>query len=165
MEHRGNHPLVHLFFANDGTLYGYRLNDLYIIDVVTGLATLVGSGPNSNFSDGCSCPYSIDLEKAVEPASACLGDTITYRFTTRNLSLTTVDSVDFADVFDNNLTIIAVNLALGGTITNGGVGTNVLEISNMTVPEDSASFIVQVVVNGGAGSVASNQALRDRWRK
>ncbi|HMU02365.1 MAG TPA: hypothetical protein PJ990_02025, partial [Saprospiraceae bacterium] len=65
-----------LFFDSFGNLFGYGSygnfdQDKFVsINKVTGEISLLSQGPLSSGQDGCACPYTLQLQKIVEPEVA-----------------------------------------------------------------------------------------------
>lgn len=139
-----------LFFDALGQLWAYgrqvgntQQQDLFSIDLTTGATTYIVTGPATNGNDGCSCPYIVDLGKTIGVASVPQCETFTITYPISNLSGTTQSGIDFVDTLPMGFTIEQiVNNPFGGTIT--GIGTNQLNIDNMTLPLGVDDLIVEV---------------------
>ncbi len=98
-----------LFFDVFGNLYGYGsyqslVQDKFVsIDKITGAITLLGQGPTSTGQDGCACPYSIQLQKEVQPDTATVCTYVNYTFTFYNGSGITNQDVLFSDTLPQGL--------------------------------------------------------------
>jgi gliding motility-associated-like protein/uncharacterized repeat protein (TIGR01451 family) len=156
------YPMGALFFDAFGVLYGYGSDQLYRIEIPSGVVRWVANGPQSGARDGCSCPYTISLNKEVVPRNACSGDTVEYVFTIANQTGTTVSGVDLIDHLPLHLTITQVLNTLGGTIQPGtGVGTQQLRINDMVLSNPSNEVVIKAVISSTlfGGVYLKNQAF------
>ncbi len=147
------------FFDSFGRLWLYGLrrtgghqDTLYRInDVGTGRPVAVAQGPDVIHSDGASCPFTIGMEKRVNPVIACAGSTVTYRATITNRAITVEDqreageavTADFLDQLPaDGRTFVAGSLVnpFGGEANDYG-GTRRLRIDGLRIPHDSTATI------------------------
>lgn len=97
------------------------------------------------FQDGCSCPFTIRLEQEVLPEKAYPCTEIRYTTRIYNLSKTEQNNLVFRDSFPEGFEILEiVKNPYGGEVT--GVGTNRLNISNISAPYGIDSIMVRVYV-------------------
>ena len=154
-----------MFFNSFGELFGYGRpqggsfqNSLYQFDKVTGAATFITDGPTAQGNDGCSCPYTININKEVFPLEANPCDTIEYKFTISNLSQFVQNGINFTDIFPDEISLLEiVQNPFGGNIISG-IGTNQLIIENMTLPMGKNELIVKAQISVYAQGSLSNQA-------
>ena len=155
-----------LFFNSFGELFAYGRpqggsfqNTLYQFDKTTGEATLIKEGPTAQGNDGCSCPYTININKEVFPTEVFPCDTIEYKFTISNLSQDIQNGINFTDFLPDAITVLEiVKNPFGGNIVSG-VGTNQLIIENMILPKGNNELIIKALVNVYAQGELSNQAM------
>lgn len=154
-----------IFFDAFGNLYGYGSslgsgiqNTFFAIDKSTGEVTIEATGPPAQRSDGCSCPYTVQMKKRVEPAQAIPCSELTYYFELANASGRTQVDLTFEDVFPEGFLITAIDNPVGGTITGGGAGTSRLRIDSIDLPEGRSVLAVTVAVPEEAFGVYKNQA-------
>ena len=153
-----------MFFDSFGNLFGYGnapntnvATQFFRLNKNTGEITLEATGPEATGKDGCSCPYTIKLQKTVFPETAFPCTEVTYSFEIANLSAQTQYGINFYDHLPSNLSIAEiVQNPFQGDLS--GVGTNVLQIDDMTVPVGIDSIIVKVYVEEGAEGWYNNQA-------
>ncbi len=138
---------------------------LYRIDDITAATpVVVADGPEVGNSDGASCPFTLGLEKTVEPGAACAGTTVTYRYDVTSEAIEWPDrspppatrpeaadavNVDFEDQLpDDGRTFVAGTLVnpFGGDVLDYG-GTDRLVIEDFDVP------------HGGRGTIRVDVAL------
>ncbi len=156
--------LSSLFFDVNGNLWGYGsdggpggVNDLFFINKNTGNVTYVTSGPSAAGTDGCSCPYAVELLKDVSADTVRQCGTFQYTFTILNASGST-QTIDLTDSMPTDFTVTnVISNPYGGTVN--GLGTNQFDITGMTVPIGRDSIIVEVQVsNNPTLGVYNNQA-------
>jgi uncharacterized repeat protein (TIGR01451 family) len=164
-----------VFFDAFGRLWLYGSGDepgtqdtLYRIDDVgAGAPVEVAGGPAVTNSDGASCPFTVGLDKTVDPAAACAGEEVTYRYTVTN-EVTGERSVtaDFLDDLpDDGRTFVAGSLVnpFGGQVNAYG-GTDRLAITDLEIPsETTADIQVRVLLPPDlpAGTVLNQASLED----
>ncbi|MEM8559203.1 MAG: hypothetical protein AAGG50_15385, partial [Bacteroidota bacterium] len=152
-----------LWFNSYGELFGRRGLDgsFYQFDLVSGAATVVSTGASSQFNDAASCPYAVGFTKETSQSVVDPGETFTYTFTLFNNGLE-LTGIDFLDEIPSGLTFVdgTLSTTLGGTANSFG-GTNRLEITNMTLPANTASTItVDVFIPPAAPATTfGNQAV------
>lgn len=154
-----------IFFDAFGNLYGYgssigtnSQNTFFSIDKTTGRLTIEATGPPAQRSDGCSCPYTVQMKKRAAPHRAIPCSELTYYFELANASGRTQLDLTFDDVFPEGFLITGIDNPAGGTITAGGPGTNRLRIEGINLPEGLSILSVTVAVPEGAYGVYKNQA-------
>lgn len=139
-----------LFFDSFGNLYGYgaystfEQNKFVSINKVTGQIQLLAEGPLSTGQDGCACPYTIELQKTVEPAMTFPCTKVIYNFIVSNASGTTRSGISLSDQLPEGLRALRVVVnPFGG---NDSMTENTLTIHNMTVPigVDTIKVLVEV---------------------
>jgi uncharacterized repeat protein (TIGR01451 family) len=169
------------FFDNFGRmwLYGSRAtagtqDTLYRVDQVgSDSPDVVAHGPAVFNSDGASCPFSIGLDKTVDPAVACAGTTVTYRYEVRSEALDpipreggTVTSADFVDELpDDGRTFVAGSLVnpFGGDANAYG-GTGTLRIDTAQIPFGQSGTIevdVALPADTPPGTLMNQARLED----
>ncbi len=153
-----------LYFDAFGKMFGYgnAQNDnnartFFGIDKETGIVTNLGTGPNTSSKDGCACPFTIDLLKNVTPRQLVPCTEIAYAFEVSNLSGAEITGVNLADTMPSDFIIVRVDKnPYGGTVS--GLGTNILNIDNMTIPLGQDSLVVIVEPQPFAQGIYKNQA-------
>jgi len=140
-----------LFFDSYGKLYGVDPSKMAFgkIDINTGQSQVLSSnGLFLNFADGCSCPYSIEMQKTTDSKTYNSGDTITYTFTIQNSTNLYLNKVLFSDTMNSKLKIIDILNLKSGTIRKGtGKGTNILVVDDYIIPKGQTIFSVKVVAS------------------
>jgi gliding motility-associated-like protein len=154
-----------LFFDAFGNLFAYGnpsttnlATQFYSINKVTGAVTLESTGPVATEKDGCSCPFTIKLQKTVEPELAFPCTEVIYTFEISNVSGQERTGIDFFDEMPLGLTIVEiVNNPFGGNVD--GIGTNQLSITDMTVPLGINQLQVKVYIEENVEGILKNQAI------
>lgn len=153
-----------MFFDPFGNLFGYGNSSttnistqFFRLDKNSGAITLETTGPEATGKDGCSCPYTIKLQKTVYPEITFPCTEVTYAFEIANLSSQTQYGINFYDNLPSNLTITEViQNPYQGNLS--GIGTNILQIDDMTIPVGIDSIVVKVYIEEGSEGLYNNQA-------
>jgi uncharacterized repeat protein (TIGR01451 family) len=155
-----------LFFDAYGNLFAYGSptaiqdqNSLYKINPATGVSTLLTRGQTATSSDGCSCPYTIELSKSVLPEIAQPCTNVEYTFTMVNSSRQIQSGVRLEDNLPSGFTFVSVaaNPIGGNVLSSPGSTTFILD--DFTLPPGTSE--VKIIVNTGnvAAGVYKNQAI------
>ena len=116
------------------------------------------TGPLAQRTDGCSCPYTIELSKFVETPQAVPCTVVEYVFEFANSSGQTQIDLTFEDVFPNEFTIVDIQNPFGGNIISG-VGTSLIRIEGMVIPLGITELVISVEIGQNALGVYGNQAV------
>ncbi|MEM9983805.1 MAG: gliding motility-associated C-terminal domain-containing protein, partial [Bacteroidota bacterium] len=155
-----------LFFDAFGRLYAYGRpnngnlqNTLFELDTLSGVVSVITTGPNANGTDGCSCPYSVELQKKVLTQDTIPCSLVEYRFIVANASGTIQTGLDLTDQLPSGLYFHSlVSNTFGGTLQSQ-TGDTVVSLTNLTVPLGVDSFSVMVYVDTLSTGVFQNQAV------
>lgn len=153
-----------LFFDSFGNLFGYAkhlgepgIKALYQIDKTDGSGTFLLEGPLAAASDGCNCPYRIEMLKSVDPPITTSCSEVTYTFTLANTSEILQEDVRFESIFPPGFTVLSIiDNPYGGNIT--GINTNELIIEDMDITANIDSFKVIVQIDDIPEGVYKSQA-------
>jgi gliding motility-associated-like protein len=152
-----------LFFDSFGNLFGYGsfnslvADKLVAINKNTGLVTLLAQGPASVGQDGCSCPYTLELQKIVTPEVAYPCTEVVYSFVVSNGSGITRGGINLSDAIPSGLILKSViSNPFGGQVSISG---NSLRINNMSVKVGIDTIRVLVEVGSDALGIYKNQAV------
>lgn len=152
-----------LFFDTFGNLYGYGAygtfpQDKFVsINKTNGEIRLIGQGPLSSGQDGCSCPYTLELLKTVEPKITYPCTEVMYTFIISNGSGAVRNGINLEDVLPAGLKVKSLTRnPFGGKVTLSG---NYISIQNMSIPPGVDSIKVSVWVDANAMRIYRNQAL------
>lgn len=154
-----------LFFDSFGSLWGYGnrpgesdARNLYQLNIQTGSVVVRENGPPSPGKDGCSCPYTIQIQKIVTPDLAVSCSEVTYQFLIANLSGSEQIGIDLLDELPSGMTITEiVRNPYGGNVVSG-VGTDELRIENMSITPGIDSMVISVFLEEDMAGVYKNQA-------
>jgi len=155
-----------LFFDARGNLFAYGSptltspqNELYSINPATGASTPLFNGPSAEASDGCSCPYTIDLTKTVEPKQAFPCTEVEYTFEIVNTSQRPHEGIRLEDELPEGFTFVSVSEnPLGGNVLSNP-GDSFFALDDIDLPE--GRFEIKIIVNTGdvAPGIYRNQAV------
>jgi len=155
-----------LFFDAFGNLRGYGSpigvplqNTLYSVNKVTGVITAESMGPEARGNDGCSCPYTVSMNKKVFPEIVDPCAEVEYVFEIANASGEEQTGVSFIDDLPDDLVItdILYNPYIGNI--DSGIGTSLLSISDLVIPTGIDSIIIKVEVAPFSEGIYNNQAV------
>lgn len=155
-----------LYFDAFGELHGYgrpnggnSQNTFYDIDKNTGTMVAITTGPGANQNDGCSCPFTIEMNHWVAPNAAEPCDTVLYYVEIANNSGGDKSGLDLELQLESGLLIdqIVFNPFVG-TIQSG-TGTNLLSIPNVTIPVGVDTMLFTVIVEPQGGGTLTSQAV------
>jgi gliding motility-associated-like protein len=159
--------LAGLFFDPFGMLFSFVDRNLvgdghiYSIDKESGVVVSensflpLGTGGTT---DGCSCPYTVALQKKVFPDEVFPCTEATYSFIISNLSKSDQSNLVFRDTFPDGFVITEVLYnPFGGMVS--GIGGNILTIDHIAPPRGIDSILVKVRIPEDASGVYYNQAV------
>jgi uncharacterized repeat protein (TIGR01451 family) len=143
-----------LFFDAYGNLYAYGSptsfsdqNSLYLINSLTGRATFLTTGAPAQSSDGCSCPYTIELSKSVLPKEALPCTEVEYTFQIVNSSRNQQQGIRLEDRLPPGFTFVRVSAnPIGGDLATQP-GDVIFRLNNLTVPRGTHE--IKIIVNTG----------------
>lgn len=154
-----------LFFDAYGNLFAYGSpnfvapqNRLYSINPETGSSTQLFNGPPAEASDGCSCPYTVELTKSVEPKQTFPCTDVEYTFEIVNTSQRLHEGIRLEDRLPAGFTFVSVSEnPLGGNVLSNP-GDNTFILDDVDLPE--GRFDIKIIVNTGsvASGIYRNQA-------
>jgi hypothetical protein len=154
-----------LFFDAYGKLYAYgsptanvEQNSLYLIDPQTGVSRFLTKGPPVSSSDGCSCPYTVELNKRVEPKITFPCTEVEYTFQFVNTSREAQSGLRFRDVLPPGFTYVAlISNPIGGDVLTLP-GDPVFAMENVLLPIGTSEIKIRVRVGDVPPGVYKNQA-------
>ncbi|HMX41531.1 MAG TPA: hypothetical protein PKD78_14440, partial [Saprospiraceae bacterium] len=156
-----------MFFDAFGNLFAYGSNSpfsddqnsLYQLNTQTGSSRLLSMGEVASASDGCSCPYTVQLTKTVNRPEAFPCTEVEYTFTIANTSGRPQEGLLLDDPLPPGFSFVRVQSnPLGGTV-DSPVGGNRFRISNLSVP--IGTHQIKIIVNTGkvGAGIYRNQAV------
>lgn len=156
-----------LFFDPSGELFGYGRNqndntqdDFFYIDINTGLATFLTTGPSAGGNDGCSCPYTMDfkLYANVDTIHPC--EEFYLRYIVVNTTGLVQTGLTITDTLPAGYEITQITQQAGINGTFSGIGSNIVDYSNVTAPLGISTLRVLVKAPATAlGNYASQATL------
>ncbi len=154
-----------LFFDSFGNLYGYAkhlgqpgIKALYKIDIETGEIEFLLEGPQASGSDGCSCPYRLELLESVEPTQTVSCTEVEYTFVISNASFYTQNQVEFQSDFPLGFELLEVSgNTYGGQIN--GINSSSLTINNMSITSGVDSFKIKIAIGDVVPDNYENQSV------
>lgn len=155
-----------LFFDAYGNLFAYgsptmmgEQNSFYELDTGSGAARLVTTGDVAEASDGCSCPYTIELSKNVSPRSSLACSEVDYTFKIVNTTDRTQTDIVLEDQLPPGFSYVSVvSNPLGGTVTSMP-GDAVFRLENIDLPEGIFEVVVRVNTGNVTPGTYRNQAV------
>lgn len=143
-----------LFFDSKGVLFGYGgvvsssiQNQLIKIDRNPTLAVTIAQGPTASANDGCSCPFSMYLTKATEDSyNVCISELMQFDYVIGNSSNIIPTGVVFRDSFPTGFEIVSMSFSepFGNVASSTGIGTNKIEITDITFSNKQVTFSIYV---------------------
>ena len=155
-----------LFFNAFGNLFAYGAanqtsgqNTLIGINKNTGAFRFLTTGDTASETDGCSCPYTIEITKSVNVESAFPCSQIEYTFAIANSSFIVNSGITFEDVLPPGFKVIRVyNNPFGGIIEINSDSSQ-MAIRDMIIPPGVDSFRVRVEIGEVPLGIYNNQAI------
>lgn len=154
-----------LFFNVHGNLEAYGTQsgaihtELFSIDKTTGSVKLTANGPQSSASDGCSCPYTVDLLKEFSDESIKQCATFEMYLNITNSSQSAIAGVDLEDYLPAGFLITEIlSNPFGGNVVSG-VNSNLLKIEGMTIHEGTDDLVLEVYAGQVEGTFGMQAKL------
>lgn len=153
-----------MFYDAFGNLYGYGRpagatiqNTFYSMNKNTGALTALLTGPPANGNDGCSCPYTVKLQKYATPEVLKPCEKFTYTFRIVNVTGDTLTNLSLQDTLPEGVSYTGlIRNPFGGTVQNQGNG--IIHFNNLEIPLGLDSIIIEAEVNTLARGTYWNQA-------
>ncbi len=161
-----NASIPALFFDARGTLFGIATDNmdmsaiLFEFDLETGEAKRTSIDGNVGDRDACSCPYTLKFFQELSSYEAFPCDQIEVKLTIANLNNTTLREGFIREEFPQNFIIQEVNTPFD-VDEIGGIGDNLLQIGNLTIPPGIHEIIVILEVSSFATGDYEMQANFD----
>ncbi|MEO1258229.1 MAG: DNRLRE domain-containing protein [Bacteroidota bacterium] len=148
-------------YGDDTDSAGSEQETLLKVDPGTGVVTPIGTGPETDQNDGCSCAYGLGFSKSVSTSSINHGDIFTYTFTFYNQTGSPLNNLTFNDELHsgflwNSEPQNVTGLTLGATSINGMANAN-FTITDLPLG-NTGSFTIDVVAPPGYCGSYANQA-------
>lgn len=157
-----------IFFDQAGNLYAYGSTNgetdstVFRLNKNTGQVLETFSGPKSGGStDGCGCPYTIDLEKSVTPLETIACSEIIVTYDLINRSGAGRSGIHLRDSFPSDFIITEIESNIFLATINSGVGTNILDLTNVSTPIGTYPLHVHIQVPENYIGEVATQAIID----
>ncbi len=155
-----------LFFDAYGNLFAYGStsvfgdqNRLFEINPDSGVARLLIAGEAASSSDGCSCPYTVELLKTVVPEVTSPCSNVEYTFEFVNSSRRPHVGMRFEDKLPNGFTFVAIkDNPLNGNVLSQP-GDDFFLLDNFNLPTGNHKLTIIVNVGDQPAGKYSNQAV------
>lgn len=154
-----------LFFNAYGDLYAYGSpsinsdqNSLYKIDINTGASTFLTKGDPATASDGCSCPYTVELRKTVMPGRTLPCTQVEYTLEIVNRSNRTQEGIRLEDHLPAGFTFVGLSEnPLGGNLLSVP-GDDWFILDAVDLPPGEFKIKIRVYIGQVNPGVYNNQA-------
>ncbi|MGK0388079.1 MAG: hypothetical protein ACI94Y_000807 [Maribacter sp.] len=135
-----------LIFDSQSSLYGFgsstaglnpTQNRLYSINAFGGgVSQVLVNFSEAIYSDGCSCPFSFSFTSEIPLTGIyCNNDLKAFTLTIENNAFIAVEGITLTDTFPDGMIIEEISSTFMGNISAGtGLGSNILEISELLIP-------------------------------
>jgi len=153
-----------LFFDTFGNLFAYggiinqaNQDKLFEVNKRNGNVAILTNGPIAQGNDGCSCPYTIKLEKTVLPRQTFPCELVEYTFTIANSSGSARNGINLIDVLPTGFEFVDVLRNPYGGDESLSAGS-LVSITGMNVFPGKDSIIVSAYIDDIPSGVYKNQA-------
>ncbi len=155
-----------LFFDAYARLFAYGSrtattdqNSFYEIDPTTGRSTFLTTGAVAESSDGCSCPYTVELSKTVMPQSSFPCTDVEYTFQIVNSSKRPHQGLRLQDRLPPGFSFVRVKDNPVGGIVRSRPGDAVFTLDSINLMQ--GTFDIKIIVNTGRVNAGTykNQAI------
>lgn len=157
-----------IFFDQAGDLYAYGSTGgttdsaIFRLDKNSGQVLETFSGPRSGGStDGCGCPYIIDFNKSVIPQQTVPCGEVIFTYDLINQSGAGRSAIHLRDSFPPGFIITEIESNIFLATVNSGVGTNILDLTNVSAPIGTYPLRVHVQVPEDYLGEVATQAIID----
>jgi len=121
-----------VFFDRDGQLYGYSARrGIYKINKGTGNIQYLERGPQGDYADGCSCPYTYEFTKEIIPSEIIMCDTFEVKYTFKNQLGIGQAWITLEDSFPPDFEIVDIQSSIIIPSTDESLGKNKLKLRNL----------------------------------
>jgi gliding motility-associated-like protein len=121
-----------VFFDRNGQLYGYAAKrGIYAMDKATGRIQFLERGPQGDYADGCSCPYTYEFNKEVIPAEILMCDTFEVKYTFVNRLGIGQAWITVVDTFPEDFEIVEIKSSIPIPAMDNTLGSNLVFFKNL----------------------------------
>lgn len=153
-----------LFFDPFSQLYGYERNDLfnelYFIETTDGQIQKISKDDDlrlAPYRDGCSCPYTVKMQKTVSPPMAYPCTEVIYSIKIGNLNRAPQTDLLLEDLLPEGFVVTEI-LHNPYPVSIQGLGTNALSLHGFDLDIGTDSIVFKVSVPEYAAGIYFNQA-------
>lgn len=154
-----------LFFDPFSQLYGYERNDLfnelYFIETTNGQIRKISKNDNlrlSPYRDGCSCPYTIKMQKLVYPQMTYPCTEVIYSIKIGNLNRAPQVGLSLEDQLPEGFVFTEL-IHNPYPVEIQGLGTNSLLLEGFNLKKGTDSIVFKVSIPEDAAGMYFNQAV------
>ena len=134
-----------IFFDRKGQLYGYSpKRGIFKINKGNGRIEFLERGPEGDYADGCSCPYTYDFNKEVIPAQIIMCDTFEVHYTFQNRLGIAQAWITLEDSFPSDFKIVDLKSSIVIPGMEEALGKNTLNLKNMIYLMGNNSIRIKV---------------------
>lgn len=154
-----------LFFDAFGDFHAYGrsvfgiVDALFIINKVTGDEKRLATGPVFQVLDAASCPFSLELKNAVEPATTLPCTDLTFTYTLANGSGETMQNVSFEHQLPAGFYLSAVTQNPLGVQVDTVSEPGTIRFNDFDLPPGNKKIIVKLLVSDVPAGTHSGQAV------
>ena len=145
-------------FAYGSTAAGTEQNSFYQIDLSTGVSRLLTRGASAPASDGCSCPYTVELSKSVLPKEALPCTDVAYTFRVVNSSNRIHTGIRLEDRLPEGFRFVSVVSNPLGGVLRSNPGDAVFQLEDVRLLEGTFDVVFRVNTVPVKPGVYRNQA-------
>lgn len=148
-----------MFSSPDGQMLLYSAEGgMYEADILTGKLKLLKGGPKGIDADGCSCPYTYEFTKTIEPReiAPCEPFEVTYTYTNHQGMGQTW--LDFRDTFPDGFEIIDIRSEIVSDFNIIPTESNVIALENIIYLIGENTITLKVMAGADYSGAFSSQA-------
>jgi hypothetical protein len=146
-------------YAYGSTSVGSEQNSFYRIDLGTGASRLLTTGAVATASDGCSCPYTIELSKSVLPKETLPCSDVEYTFRIVNTTARPQMGITLEDRLPPGFQFVSVKSnPLGGNVLSMP-GDAVFRLEDIDLMEGVFDVVIVVNTGNAPAGIYRNQAM------
>ena len=119
----------------------------YDINIFNGKAESISPGPRSRIVDGCSCPYTIKLEKKITPKEPVPCEDIKIIYTIKNKAGTSYRDISLKDSLPDEFIIVNIENAPANATIHSGIGSNFFHMTYLDLLLGTDSIILTAQID------------------
>ena len=134
-----------VFFDREGQLYGYSPSrGLYKINKANGRIQYLERGPQGDYADGCSCPYTYEFTKEIIPSKILMCDTFEVEYFFKNRLGIAQAWITLEDSFPQDFEIVDIQSSIVIPKAEESLGSNALKLKNIIYLMGNNSIRIKV---------------------